>query len=162
MMVLGIDPGLSGALVMTNGASARYWKMPLEVNGKDKEIDYFKFVDLLDNLDPVHVFLERALPFAMGSKSAFNYGRGFAALEIALKASRLPMTYVEPNKWTKEMHAGIKDDLKPKAKSLIAVKRLFGKAVKDWPLGRTGKLDEGAVDALLIAGYGLRKFGAKV
>ncbi len=52
-------------------------------------------------------------------------------------------------------------DLLPKAKSLIAVKRLFPKLVKQLPRDRKGNLLDGPVDALLIAGYGLRRLRPK-
>lgn len=162
--VMGIDPGLSGAFVLlpVGGKKMTVWKMPITKTGKVVEISYPEVSEILRNADAMaegdlHVFLERAVPFAMGTKSAFNYGRGFAALEIAIADLDIPFTLVEPGKWTKAMHAGIKGDLKPKAKSLIAVRRLFPKLVPGLSPNRNGKPHEGVVDALLIAGYGLRQ-----
>ncbi len=158
--ILGIDPGLSGAFVLTDGKSLLWWPMPVDSNGKDRLVDFKGVLETLKRITlnhDFHVALERALPMAMGSKHAFNYGRGFAALEIAIGLLGLPVTYVEPQKWAKEMHAGISADLKPKAKSLIAAKRLYPKLVAVLPTGRQGKVNEGPLDALLIAAYGLRK-----
>jgi hypothetical protein len=93
----------------------------------------------------------------MGTKGAFNYGRGFAAIEIVLQDGDFPYTLVEPQKWAKVMHAGIGKDLKPKAKSAIAVARLFPKLSKLCTFDKAGKPHDGAIDALLIAGYGLRQ-----
>lgn len=156
--VLGIDPGLTGAIVLLEKDKFRFWEMPL----KNKiEIDFvavrriFQMVDDKVKLH-IHVFLERAVSFGMGTKGAFNYGRGFATLEIALIDLDLPYTLVEPGKWTKVMHAGIEADLKPKAKSVIAVERLFPKFAKEIPRNRNGKFHEGIMDALLIGGYGQR------
>lgn len=154
MKILGIDPGLSGAFAtVQNGKIFDLNLMPL-IN---KEIDFKGIGIILSFVKPDHVFLERAIPFAMGSKSAFNYGRGFAAVELAIGLSGIPVTYVEPGKWTKEMHEGISADMKPKAKSLIALGRLYPEWLPQVPKSRTGKLHEGVVDALLIAGYGQRK-----
>ncbi len=160
--VLGIDPGLAGAFVVFDGSDFASYAMPIVEIGKEKSIDFDGVHELLWNLQEkhgagLHVFIERAVPFAMGSKGAFNYGRGFAALEIAIFLLKFPVTYVEPNKWTKEMHEGISADLKPKSKSLVAVKRLYPNLVPQLPKGRKGALLDGPIDALLIAGYGLRK-----
>jgi hypothetical protein len=163
--VLGIDPGINGAFVITDGKFLRSYPMPIVVNGKEKLIDFDGVWARLSAIKtahgPIHVFLERAVPMAMGSKGAFTYGRGFEALIIALNLHKFPLTHVEPNRWTKEMHEGISADLKPKARSLIAVKRLYPHLVKSLPKKPKGGLHDGPIDALLIAGYGLRKLGAK-
>lgn len=156
MKIVGIDPGISGAIVSLNAETNDFifHKMPIHEN---KDINFEAFLEIIYSVGQCHVFLERAVAFALGVTGAFNYGRGFAALEIAIKFSKLPVTYVEPNKWTKEMHQGIETDLKAKAKSIIAVKRLFPGLVDKIPTTKTGKMHEGVVDALLIAGYGARK-----
>ena len=69
------------------------------------------------------------------------------------------MTYLEPSKWAKVMHEGISKDLKPKAKSTIAVERLFKKFHGSLPRNKNGKIHEGVMDALLIAGYAERISG---
>lgn len=159
--ILGIDPGLQGHFVLYDGKDFGSWKMPVRKIGKNSEIVFADVHALLHAVmaanKNVHVYLERAVSFGMGSTGAFNYGRGFAAIEIALGLLEFPVTYVEPHKWTKEMHEGISKDLKPKAKSLVAVERIFPKLVRALPRNTKGRLDEGAVDALLIAGYGWRK-----
>lgn len=161
--VLGIDPGLAGAFVLFDGKDFASFEMPITVSGKDRFVEFDAVHELLSHLTDtntdLHAYLERAVSFGMGTKSAFNYGRGFAAIEIAIELLKMPVTYVEPGKWAKEMHAGISGDLKPKAKSLIAVKRLFPKLVGQLPKGKKGKLLDGPIDALLIAAYGLRGRG---
>lgn len=163
--VLGIDPGLAGAFVLFDGKDFASFEMPVANSGKDKFVEFDAVHELLTHLTgtntDLHVYLERAVSFGMGTKGAFNYGRGFAAIEIAIELLKMPVTYVEPGKWTKEMHAGISGDLKPKAKSLIAAKRLFPKLVGQLPKGKKGKILDGPIDALLIAAYGLRQRGDK-
>lgn len=150
--VWGVDPGLTGAFVFLEGSIMHFYKMPLNAL---KEPDFHAVAEILSKHDG-HVFLERAIPFAMPSGAAFNYGRGFMVLELAIKLSGLPVTYVEPAKWTKAMHQGISADLKPKNKSVIAVERLYPHFLGVIPKAKTGKLNEGVVDALLIAGFGKR------
>lgn len=157
--VLAIDPGLSGGFMFFDGSDFEFTAMPL-VSGQ-KEIDFFGIQKILKRYPEVHIFLERAMPFAMGSKHAFNYGRGFAALEIAIKLSKNPVTYIEPNKWTKVMHEGTDAKFKAKERSLIAAQRLFPKIFSKLPragaTGKSEKVHDGAIDSLLIAAYALRR-----
>lgn len=157
--VLGIDPGNEGALVWTDGVSyMAAVKMPVEKIGKETKLVLSELLHLLKIRNPDHIFLERAMPFAMGSKHAFNYGIHFGLVYYLVEQTGIPFTLVEPAKWTKVMHAGIHDDMKPKAKSIVAVKRLFPKFVKGIPVTpKSKKMHDGVVDALLIAGYGLRQ-----
>lgn len=162
--ILGIDPGLEGSFILYDGFVFEQWKMPTRKIGKGKEIVFKDLHAIVHSILVSHgrmpVYLERAVAFGMGSTGAFNYGRGFAAVEIALSVLDFPVTYVEPHKWAKEMHEGISKDLKPKAKSLVAIERLFPDLVRHLPRNTKGKLLEGPVDALLIAGYGYRKQGS--
>lgn len=164
--VVAIDPGINGAIVVTDGKKLRQWPMPLAVNGKEKAVSFYGVRNMLSNIfrdyGVLHVYLERAVPMAMGSKGAFSYGRGFEALIIAIELHEAPLTLVEPAKWTKEMHEGISNDMRPKVKSLIAVKRLFPHLVASLPTKPKGGLHDGPIDALLIAGYALRKLGPKL
>lgn len=156
-MVLAIDPGQQGAFVWLEGDFFEWAVMPLKADGS-KDVDFEK-VRALMNRRSARVFLERAHAGAMGTTGAFNYGRAFAALEIAILLSNFPVTYVEPAKWAKVMHDGISKDLKPKAKSTIAVERLFKKFHDQIPKNKNGKMHEGVMDALLLAGYGERISG---
>jgi hypothetical protein len=161
MTIIGIDPGQTGYICFykIEGVEVLFAPMPLKNDGT-KEINFDVFMELLTpyrSRRACHVYLERAMPLAMGAKHAFNYGRGFAALELALHISGLPTTYVEPQKWSKVMHEGISKDLKPKAKSQIAVERLFPHLLGAMPKSAKGNYLDGAIDALLIAGWGLRQ-----
>lgn len=163
--VLGIDPGIYGAFVITDGIKfIRAFEMPISLVGKDKSIPFSNVYTLLSTIKsahgPLHVFMEKPVSFGMGVKSAFNYGRGLETLSIALQLHAFPLTLVEPSRWTKEMHEGISSDLKPKAKSLIAAQRLYPQLVGILPKLPKGAYKDGPVDALLIAGYGLRRLGA--
>lgn len=163
-LVLAIDPGVNGAFVLTDGKKLKTWPMPITTTGKEKLISFGGVLKLLTEIQTAHgsvfVYLERAIPMAQGAKSAFTYGRGFEAIVNAVELLKFPFILVEPHKWAKEMHEGISADLKPKAKSLVAVKRLFPTLVAALPKKPKGGLHDGPVDALLIAGYALRKRGA--
>lgn len=154
-IVLGIDPGLSGALVWLSKNGLTFAPMPLNEEGR---ICYESIKEVIENSPPDHIYIERAVAFGMGVTGAFNYGQDFNAIKIGVGLTKIPFTLVEPGKWAKVMHQGIDKDMKPKAKSIVAVKRLYPQLLKDIPKGpRSGKFDEGIVDALLIAGYGLKQ-----
>ena len=159
MTVLGIDPGLNGALVAFNeNGVVEMNQMPITIIGKEREVSHGLLALALERIKPDHIYLERAVSFGMGTKSAFNYGRAFAAIEMAIQFRKIPFTLVEPKKWTKVMHAGVSNDLKPKLKSEIAVRRLFPKIIRAIPCTpKSKKLHDGIVDAILIAAYGYRE-----
>jgi hypothetical protein len=151
--ILGIDPGLKGAFFLSEPYNHfGHWEMP--IHNKEPYFDGIR--SILEKTRPDHIFIERAIPMAMGAKHAFNYGRGFAALEIAIALSKIPVTYVEPAKWQKALFDGIDSRLKPKERALIAIERLLPEVASIIPKGRTGRMHEGIVDAALIAHYGWR------
>lgn len=154
---LGIDPGQKGAFVFLkyDASEFEFYEMPLDPQG---DVSFVGVLELLEKFPPLSLaWLERAIPFAMGAKHAFNYGRGFAAIEHALFLSKMPVVYVEPGKWAKVMHQGIDANLKPKVKSVVAVERLFPKLAPQIPKGpKSGKYHDGVLEALLIAGYAQR------
>lgn len=152
---LAIDPGKNGAIVYLSGTDFVYFKMPLS---QTNDVNFKKVAKILKMYKGVHVILERAVPFSMGMKSAFNYGRDFKALEIAIEICKNPVTYVEPNKWAKEMCQGVKHSRDKKKRNAIAAQRLFPNEFLKVPKGpKSGKPHDGVVDALLMAGYGIRK-----
>jgi hypothetical protein len=159
--ICAIDPGIGGAILVTDGVKfLEAHAMPL----LDVAVSFDGIHQLLGDLEfrfkIDHIFLERAIPMAMGAKGAFSYGRGFEAIVIAISLRKAPMTMVEPSRWTREMHEGISHDLKPKAKSLQAARRLFPGLLPLLPTKPKGGFHDGMVDALLLAGYGLRKLGS--
>lgn len=159
--VIAIDPGIQGAFCLITPTGVTFRKMPIQVSGKNRDVDFSAVLEILAEFDQkveTHLFLERAKPIAMGSAHAFNYGRGFAALEIAIRISEIPVTYVEPHVWMKEIFEGLSPDLKPKSKAQIAVRRLCPAYLSAVEKNRNGKLHEGMVDALLIGEYGRRRF----
>lgn len=152
---LGIDPGLKGglALIASDGKILDMMKMPVR---KDKQIDHDRLYKFISEITNVHIILERAVSFGMGSKGAFNYGRGFAAIEISIELTGNKYDYVYPQVWTRLLHGDLfgRKDLKAKEKSLIVAERLFD--LREVPKSGTGALHDGIIDALLLAEYGRR------
>jgi hypothetical protein len=148
--VVSIDPGLTGAIVVKRKNEYQIHIMPTA----EGRVCFNSVYKILKGFENAHVYIERAIPFAMGAKSAFFYGQDFRTLEIAAIVSKKPYTLIEPQKWTKVIHQGTNAQLKPKARSLIALKRLY----PDWPelvplSPKAKKPHEGVIDALLILKY---------
>lgn len=161
-MIIGIDPGKNGAFVLLS-ADRKVLKsmaMPLTSDESVSWVGVKQFLTDCLLLSPgCRVYLERAVSFGMGTKGAFNYGRSFATVELALIELCISYTFVEPRKWTKEIFQGIDQKLKPKVQADIAIRRIFPNEIEHIPtIGKKEpKLHEGFVDAMLIAEYGRRQ-----
>lgn len=154
-MILAIDPGFSGAVVILSHAADLIFKSVMPLVGK--QLDFHGLTETLSKFKIQHCILEKAQSFPkQGVASAFNYGRHFGHLEGLVTMLKLPYTLVPPSVWTKELHQGIEKELPSKQKSLMAVNRLFPKL--DLRANERCKIPhDGIVDALLIAEYGRRK-----
>lgn len=165
MVIVGIDPGLSGAFcfMKIDDASKQlcsidFEKMPVI----EREIDFQGLVKIFQYVfvnDAPAFFIEKvsAMP-GQGVCSMFKFGRCVGAVQMLAALSDAPVIEVSPQKWQKEMHEGIsRNSVKcPKNRSLIAAGRLFPK-VNLLATERSRKAHEGFVDALLIAEYGRRQ-----
>jgi crossover junction endodeoxyribonuclease RuvC len=152
MLILGIDPGLSGALAFldTTTDAVVIMDMPtVEVvrNGKTKrEVSAALIADLVAGKGIVQAFVERvsAMP-GQGVSSMFSFGRSVGVLEGVLAAYEIPTTLVTPQAWMKAMsvRAG-KDGSRERAM------QLFPQYADQF----ARKKDNGRSDAVLIAKYG--------
>jgi len=155
--IIAIDPGKTGGIAVYKENNYKIFEMPLDVEGC---VCFDSLYEILETYswDSSYVFLERAVAFKMGCKSAFNYGYDFCTIRNVTKVLEFSITLVEPKKWTKEIHAGIDSKKKAKQKSLIALHRLLPKdliaTIPTTP--RSKKIHDGIIDALLIAEYGKR------
>jgi crossover junction endodeoxyribonuclease RuvC len=98
------------------------------------------------------VFIEKVHAMRdQGRSSIFNFGDGWGMWKGICVGLGLPYELVTPQRWTKEMLAGMKGG---KGSSIVRALELFPKAQVRGPRG--GALD-GRADALLIAAFGARK-----
>ena len=154
MNIIGIDPGLTGAVAMIDrGGVAYMWDTPTIVvkKGKKTKTEYLpaQMVAILTDAPtgPVHVYIEKvgAMP-GQGVTSMFNFGKGFGLWLGILAGLKLPHTLVTPQAWKKELMQGMAD----KDAARIRAQELFPCCVDQ--LSR--KKDHGRAEALLIAFYG--------
>ena len=109
MKVIGIDPGLSGAIaVLENNKVLNIFDMPVMSEGKKnkRQLNSALLVNLIkenvQNSDQVAVVVEQvnAMP-GQGVTSMFNFGQTFGAIKGICAALELPIFFVRPSKWKK-------------------------------------------------------------
>ena len=155
MAIIGIDPGLTGALAVINGELAYILDTPSgKVNGKTA---YFEaeMGDLLDgivdaNRSDFHVFIERQQAMkGQGVSSTFRTGYGYGLWRGLIAGLNLQLTEVSPASWKKAVGLPTGSD---KNASRKRAQELFPQLTRD--LARVK--DHGRADALLIAEHGRR------
>ena len=109
MKIIGIDPGLSGAIaIVQNNKVLAIYDMPVMAEGKKnkKQLNSAQLVNLIkentENEDEIAVIVEQvnAMP-GQGVTSMFNFGQTFGAIKGICAALKLPIFFVRPSKWKK-------------------------------------------------------------
>ena len=109
MKIIGIDPGLSGAIaVLENSKVINIFDIPVMSEGKKnkRQLNSALLVGLLkENInsgEEVAIVVEQvnAMP-GQGVTSMFNFGQTFGALKGICAALELPIFFVRPSKWKK-------------------------------------------------------------
>lgn len=152
MIILGCDPGLTGALAVIDTAGPRLigvMDMPvLDFGTKTRRIvDARAVAEWAATFDAACAIVEHAQPRqGEGVMGAFMLGKMSGGLESAVAASGLPMHYATPASW--KAKAGlIKAD---KKRSLDLARGLFGS-----PDAFRRVKDHGRAEAALLAWFGL-------
>jgi hypothetical protein len=125
MKIIGIDPGLSGAIaLLENNKVLNIFEIPVMSEGKKnkRQLNSAQLVKLLrDNItknEEVSVVVEpvNAMP-GQGVTSMFNFGQTFGAIKGVCAALGLPIYFVRPSKWKKpfELINSSKDSSRTKA-----------------------------------------------
>ena len=109
MKIIGIDPGLSGAIaVMHRKKVINLYDMPVMAEGKKnkRQLNSSQLVNIiLENINKdeetiVVVEQVNAMP-GQGVTSMFNFGQTFGAIKGVCAALKLPIFFVRPSKWKK-------------------------------------------------------------
>lgn len=147
--VMGIDPGIKGAIAVIGDEVTEFWLLKEIVEQKTKHFD-----DIIRAYGIDHCFLEKAQAMpGQGVSTTFNYGVGFGRIIGWLEILAVPFTLVPPQTWQKMMHLGCSGE--PKDRSRQAVTRLFPR--ENLVPNGCVKLHDGLADALLLAEYGRRQ-----
>ncbi|KRO74009.1 MAG: crossover junction endodeoxyribonuclease, partial [Pelagibacteraceae bacterium BACL5 MAG-120813-bin20] len=111
MIIIGIDPGLSGSICFfEDGKILDVVEMPTMTEGKKnkKQVNgsqiYNEILKRTSNLDKsdIKVVIEQvsAMP-GQGVTSMFNFGQSYGILKGICSAMQLPVYFVRPAKWKK-------------------------------------------------------------
>ena len=153
MKILGIDPGLSGAIaILEKKKVLSLFDMPVMAEGKKnkKQLNSAQLVDIIKENsigdDEIVVVVEQvnAMP-GQGVTSMFNFGQTFGAIKGVCAALNLPIFFVRPSKWKKyfELINSSKDSSRTKVIEMYP--SLSSQLAK--------KKDVNKSDAILIARY---------
>jgi hypothetical protein len=149
--IIGVDPGLSGAIVCLDqtGAVLCSERMPTVGTSNAREYNLRGIFDLVRALGPEPIYLEAFASFGLGTAQTQSLVRCVTAFECAAMAYGKRINVVKPQAWQKVMFEGTLKDMKPKARAMLVGERIFGAA--------NAKFSEGERDAALIAEYGRRQ-----
>ncbi len=109
MRIIGIDPGLSGAIAVLDGIKIfDMFDMPVMSEGKKNknQLNSAQLVNIIKrhiiSNDDTFIIVEQvsAMP-GQGVTSMFNFGQTFGAIKGICAAMNLPIFYVRPAKWKK-------------------------------------------------------------
>lgn len=176
MIVVGIDPGLRGAIARIEGDDARVWDMPVTTlkrkAAKERDvIDPERLAHLLggqvfDNFfDPEDgvAYVEWAQASQnMGTVSAFRYGEGFGILRGVLAHLGVPVKLTTAAKWKRYLglitpgHRELgRNEAQDKRSPLDLAKIFYPRLAAHLTLAK----HEGRAEGLLIAHYGCEQEG---
>ena len=155
MIVVGIDPGLSGAIaILENNKVLNIFDMPVMAEGKKnkKQINGSQIFNEISiriknyKIEDINVVIEQvsAMP-GQGVTSMFNFGQSFGTLKGICSAMQLPMYFVRPARWKK--YFGLINSEKDASRT---------KAIETFPYFSSKlskKKDSNKADAILIASF---------
>ena len=143
-IIIGIDPGINGAIAWITDGKPCVEKMP------DTLQDLWELIESIGYEIPdytpyeIKAYIEQVSSSPqMGVVSAFTFGRGYGNIEMALTAAGIPFERVRPQVWQKALGCltkGDKNITKRKAQELYP----------------SIKVTHAIADSLLIANYGTK------
>jgi len=152
--IVGIDPGLTGALAFYVNGEVKAFDMPtveIQRGKKNKrDLDVQALVALIQQYraynPKIRAVIEKAQAMPkQGTSSMFAYGQAYGTVLGILAAMQIPVTKIHPTVWKRKMgvNAG-KDGCRQRASEI------FPQFADNWPL----KKHHGRAEAALIAAYG--------
>ena len=155
MLIIGIDPGISGSICFfQDGVISDVMEMPIMIEGKKnkKQVNgsqiYNEISEKIKNMDKknIKVVIEHvtAMP-GQGVTSMFNFGQSFGILKGICSAMQLPVYFVRPTKWKKYFNL-INSEKDASRTRAIEIFPYYSSHLSK-------KKDSNKADAILIASY---------
>ena len=153
MIIIGIDPGVSGAIcIHTDGMITEIYEMPTMIDGKKnkKQVNGAEVTNIINkelvNEKDINVVIEHvsAMP-GQGVTSMFNFGQSFGVLKGICAALKLPVHFIRPVKWKKHFNLINTEKDASRTKVIEVFPYISSKISK--------KKDANKADAILIARF---------
>ena len=155
MLIIGIDPGISGAICFfENGEVKNIIDMPSMAEGKKNKRQKNGnqlFNEIKNNIKNISksnicVVVEQvsAMP-GQGVTSMFNFGQSFGVIKGICSAMQLPIYFVRPAKWKKYFNLIKTEKEASRTKAIEIFPYISSKLSK--------KKDSNKAEAILIASY---------
>lgn len=152
-IILGVDPGLSGAAAFVNsdGKMLDCFDLPVAGEGKSARIDAANLANLIRAVAPARAVVELvgAMP-GQGVSSMFRFGQATGVVAGVLGALGIPVEWVPPARWKKTMRLG-----SDKEGSRLRALETWPEHAKEF----ARKKDHGRAEAALIALFGVKGGG---
>jgi crossover junction endodeoxyribonuclease RuvC len=147
-VIIGIDPGMTGALaVLDRGQLVAIMPMPTTAG----QVSGMEIAAILESYEPTRVCIEdvHAMP-QNGSISSFKLGYNFGVVMGVINAAHIPIMRVTPHRWKKSYNLIGKD----KSASRALAMELYPAHAHAFRLRK----DDGKAEATLIARWGLGEY----
>jgi len=155
MIIIGIDPGVSGAIsILENKKVIEVFDMPTMIDGKKnkKQVNGSQVTNIIkeklnnNNGQEIVAVVEHvnAMP-GQGVTSMFNFGQSFGVIKGVCSALSLPIYFVRPTKWKKHFNLIKTNKDASRTKVIEVYPEISNKLSR--------KKDSNKADAILIARY---------
>ena len=164
MVVAGIDPGKSGAIVFinTDSNSVVDW-LPMPLCPEKAEIATERLIEAIKQHKPKIIYIEKVHAiFGSSARSTFEFGRAYQAAIDSCRAASIAYSMVAPKEWQKRAYLNSNVEIikkkngktnDTKAMALAVFNKLYPNQ-RFLKSTRSRKDHDGAIDALLIARFG--------
>ena len=155
MLIIGIDPGISGAICFfEDGQINEIIDMPVmadgkknkrQINGPQVYNEVFRRINKFPKKDIIVVIEQVSAMPGQGVTSMFNFGQSFGVLKGICSAMQLSMHFVRPAKW-KKYFGLIKTEKDASRTKVIEIFPYISSQLSK-------KKDSNKADAILIASF---------
>ena len=155
MRVIGVDPGWNGGLaIFDDDILKAVYRFPTD-RDEDK---LARYLELIIDINPVTgecetvVYIEKVWAFPGNAvRAAFSFGKNYGVWIGTIKTLEIPLIYVRPTEWQKEIGIRVPKDRKKR-------KKYFQRRAKSVAKGSLKKkISLVVADAVCIGMYGVRK-----